>query len=44
MLVGACLVLGGAQVVSAVCGMNVYGSCFLIPLVVAAYVVSIATR
>ena len=40
MLVGSCLVLGGAQVVSAVTGMNVYGACFLIPLVVAAYVIA----
>lgn len=40
MLVGACLVLGGAQVVSAVTSMNVYGACFLIPLVVAAYVIA----
>ena len=39
LLVGACLVLGGAQVVSAVTSMNVYGACFLIPLVVAAYVI-----
>lgn len=40
MLVGACLVLGGSQVVSALSGVNVYAACFLIPLVVAAYVVS----
>ncbi|KAK4625992.1 Urea active transporter [Fulvia fulva] len=40
MLVGACLVLGGSQVVSALTGMNVYSSCFLIPLVVAACVVA----
>ncbi|EME45527.1 hypothetical protein DOTSEDRAFT_129115 [Dothistroma septosporum NZE10] len=40
MLVGACLVLGGSQVVSALTGMNVYASCFLIPIVVAAYVVA----
>lgn len=40
MLVGACLVLGGSQVVAAMTGMNVYASCFLIPLVVAAYVIA----
>ncbi|KAK7533852.1 solute symporter family transporter [Phyllosticta citribraziliensis] len=40
MLVGACLVLGGSQVVEAMSGMNVYASCFLIPLVVAAYVIA----
>lgn len=40
LLVGACLVLGGAQVVSTLTGMNVYGACFLIPLVVAAYVIA----
>ncbi len=40
MLVGACLVLGGSQVVAALTGMNVYGACFLIPLVVAAYVIA----
>ncbi|KAK5170562.1 urea permease [Saxophila tyrrhenica] len=40
MLVGACLVLGGSQVVEALTGMNVYGACFLIPLVVAAYVIA----
>lgn len=39
MLVGACLVLGGSQVVSALSGMNVYAACYLIPLVVAAYVI-----
>jgi Na+/proline symporter len=39
MLVGACLVLGGSQVVGALSGVNVYAACFLIPLVVAAYVV-----
>ncbi|KZT62290.1 Na+/solute symporter [Calocera cornea HHB12733] len=39
MLVGACLVLGGSQVVAAISGMNVYAACFLIPLVVAAYVI-----
>ena len=39
MLVGACLVLGGSQVVGALSGMNVYAACFLIPLVVAAYVI-----
>jgi Na+/proline symporter len=40
MLVGACLVLGGSQVVGALSGVNVYAACFLIPLVVAAYVVA----
>jgi SSS family transporter len=40
MLVGACLVLGGSQVVAALSGVNVYGACFLIPLVVSAYVIS----
>jgi urea-proton symporter len=40
LLVGACLVLGGSQVVAAMTGMNVYGACFLIPLVVAAYVIA----
>ena len=40
LLVGACLVLGGSQVVSAVTGMNVYAACFLIPTVVAAYVIA----
>ena len=40
MLVGACLVLGGSQVVAAITGMNVYAACFLIPLVVAAYVIA----
>lgn len=39
LLIGACLVLGGAQVVGALSGVNVYGACFLIPLVVAAYVI-----
>ncbi|KAI0125333.1 urea active transporter 1 [Xylariales sp. AK1849] len=39
LLVGACLVLGGSQVVAAVSGVNVYGTIFLIPLVVAAYVI-----
>lgn len=39
MLVGACLVLGGSQVVAALSGMNVYAACFLIPIVVAAYVI-----
>ncbi|TVY21502.1 Urea active transporter [Lachnellula arida] len=39
MLVAACLVLGGSQVVGALSGVNVYAACFLIPLVVAAYVV-----
>ncbi|KAI0011411.1 urea active transporter 1 [Xylariaceae sp. FL0662B] len=40
LLVGACLVLGGAQVVGALSGVNVYGAIFLIPLVVAAYVIA----
>lgn len=40
MLVGACLVLGGSQVVSALSGVNVYAACFLIPIVVSAYVIS----
>lgn len=39
MLVGSCLVLGGAQVVEALSGMNVYAANWLIPLVVAAYVI-----
>ncbi|KAL9112825.1 MAG: hypothetical protein Q9227_002902 [Pyrenula ochraceoflavens] len=40
MLVGACLNLGGSQVVGALTGMNVYAACFLIPLVVGAYVIA----
>jgi urea-proton symporter len=44
MLVGACLVLGGSQVVAALSGMNVYAACFLIPLVVAAYVIAEGLR
>lgn len=40
MLVGASLVLGGSQVVAALSGMNVYAACYLIPLVVAAYVIA----
>lgn len=40
MLVGACLVLGGSQVVEALSGVNVYAACFLIPVVVAAYVIA----
>ncbi|KAK7735554.1 urea permease [Cytospora paraplurivora] len=40
LLVGACLVLGGSQVVGALSGVNVYGACFLIPLVVSAYVIA----
>ncbi|EAW08787.1 sodium:solute symporter family protein [Aspergillus clavatus NRRL 1] len=40
MLVGACLVLGGAQVVAAMTGMNVYAATFLIPAVVVAYVIA----
>ncbi|PYI08432.1 solute symporter family transporter [Aspergillus sclerotiicarbonarius CBS 121057] len=39
LLVSACLVLGGAQVVAALTGMNVYAADFLIPAVVAAYVI-----
>ncbi|PYH29016.1 sodium:solute symporter family protein [Aspergillus neoniger CBS 115656] len=39
MLVSACLVLGGAQAVAAITGMNVYAANFLIPAVVAAYVI-----
>ncbi|KAF4201888.1 hypothetical protein CNMCM8927_000976 [Aspergillus lentulus] len=35
-----CLVLGGAQVVAALTGMNVYAATFLIPAVVAAYVIA----
>ncbi|GAD94882.1 predicted protein [Paecilomyces variotii No. 5] len=40
LLVGACLVLGGSQVVAALTGMNVIAACFLIPFVVAAYVIA----
>ncbi|POS71237.1 hypothetical protein DHEL01_v210367 [Diaporthe helianthi] len=40
LLVGSCLVLGGSHVVGALSGVNVYGACFLIPLVVAAYVIA----
>lgn len=40
MLVGACLVLGGSQVVGALSAVNVYVACFLIPLVVAVYVIA----
>lgn len=40
LLVGSCLVLGGSQVIGALSGVNVYGACFLIPLVVAAYVIA----
>ncbi|KAJ1299331.1 hypothetical protein OPQ81_011859 [Rhizoctonia solani] len=40
LLVGSCLVLGGSQVVAAMSGVNVYGACFLIPFVVAAYVIA----
>ncbi|CAG7960760.1 unnamed protein product [Penicillium salamii] len=40
MLVGACLVLGGAQVLGALTGMNVYAASFLIPAVVAVYVIA----
>lgn len=40
MLVGACLVLGGSQAVAALSGVNVYAACWLIPFVVAVYVVA----
>lgn len=40
MLVGACFVLGGSQVVSALTGADVYASCFLIPLVVGIYLIA----
>ena len=40
MLVGASLVLGASQVVSALCGMNVYAACFLIISIVAVYVIT----
>lgn len=39
MLVGATLVLAGSQIVAALTGMNVYAACFLIPIVVGAYVI-----
>ncbi|KAE9968533.1 hypothetical protein EG327_011013 [Venturia inaequalis] len=39
LLVGASLVLGGSQIVAALTGMNVYAACFLIPIVVGAYVI-----
>ncbi|OAA65243.1 Sodium/solute symporter [Niveomyces insectorum RCEF 264] len=39
MFVGATLVLGGAQVVAGLSGVNVYGACFIIPIAVAAYVI-----
>ncbi|PYH90977.1 hypothetical protein BO71DRAFT_333242 [Aspergillus ellipticus CBS 707.79] len=39
LLVGAILVRGGSQVVAALTGMNVYAASFLIPAVVAAYVI-----
>ncbi|ERS96055.1 hypothetical protein HMPREF1624_07591 [Sporothrix schenckii ATCC 58251] len=39
MFVGATLVLGGAQVVAGLSGVNVYAACFIIPLAVAAYVI-----
>jgi Na+/proline symporter len=44
MLVGACLVLGGSQVVGALSGVNINAACFLIPLVVAAYAIAGALR
>lgn len=40
MLVGSCLVLGGSQVVGALSDVNIYASCFLVPIVVAAYVIA----
>ena len=40
MLVGACLVLGGAQVLGAISGVSVYAACWIIPFVVAVYVVA----
>ncbi|KND86619.1 Urea active transporter [Tolypocladium ophioglossoides CBS 100239] len=40
MMVGACLVLGGSQVVAALSGVNTYAACWIIPFVVAAYVVA----
>ncbi|KFY89834.1 hypothetical protein V500_05454 [Pseudogymnoascus sp. VKM F-4518 (FW-2643)] len=39
MLVSACLVLGGSQVVGALSGISVYAACFIIPICVAAYVI-----
>ncbi|KAH8658413.1 urea transporter [Xylariales sp. PMI_506] len=39
LFVGATLVLGGAQVVAGLSGVNVYGACFIIPIAVAAYVI-----
>ncbi|KAH8898410.1 urea active transporter 1 [Thozetella sp. PMI_491] len=39
LFVGATLVLGGAQVVAGLSGVNVYAACFIIPIAVAAYVV-----
>lgn len=39
LLVGTCLVLAGSQIVAALTGMNVYAACFLIPIVVGAYVI-----
>ena len=40
MSVGASLVLGASQVVSASCGMNEYEACFLIRTIVAVYVIA----
>lgn len=40
LLTGACLVLGGSQVIAALTGMNVYASIWLIPIVVGAYVIA----
>lgn len=40
MLIGACLVLGGSQIVAAITGVDVYGACFLIPLVMVTYVIA----
>ncbi|CAK7214354.1 urea permease [Sporothrix curviconia] len=39
MIVGATLVLGGAQVVAGLSDVNVYAACFIIPLAVAVYVI-----
>ncbi|KAF2667160.1 urea transporter [Microthyrium microscopicum] len=39
LFVGATLVLGGADVVAGLTGVNIYGACFIIPLAVAVYVI-----
>ncbi|KAL4875894.1 solute symporter family transporter [Aspergillus karnatakaensis] len=39
LLIGTNLVLGGAQVISGMSGVNVYAACFIIPFTVAIYVV-----